>query len=86
MSLLAAIGFLTILPLPGRWRVGSVHLARSTPWFPLVGLGVGVALAGLDRLLGFVLAEPARDALIVVAGLALSGGGFLVQHYALDTW
>ena len=73
MSVLAAIAFLTILPLPGRWRVESGHLARSAPWFPLVGLGLGIVLAGLDGLLGFVLARPARDVLLVLAGLVLSG-------------
>jgi adenosylcobinamide-GDP ribazoletransferase len=74
VSLLAAIGLLTVLPLPGRLSAsGGRYLVRSTPWFPLVGLGVGAALAGLDWLLGFVVAPPARDALIVLVGVALSG-------------
>jgi adenosylcobinamide-GDP ribazoletransferase len=74
MSLLAAIAFLTILPLPGRWSTSAGrHLAGSTRWFPLVGMGLGFVLAGLDWLLGFVLAQPARDALMVLAGLALNG-------------
>jgi adenosylcobinamide-GDP ribazoletransferase len=73
MSLLAAFAFLTILPLPERWRVESDHLARSVPWFPLAGLGVGIVLAGLDGLAGSLLARPARDALLVVASLVLSG-------------
>src|SRR3712207_4780745 len=45
MSLLAAFAFLTILPLPGRWRLDSQHLARSTRWFPLVGICLGMLLA-----------------------------------------
>jgi adenosylcobinamide-GDP ribazoletransferase len=70
---LAAVAFLTVLPLPGRWRIQPRHLARSTPWFPLVGLLLGVLLAGADYLLGLFVAAPARDALIIALALALSG-------------
>ena len=73
MSLLAAVAFLTILPLPGRWQVKSCHLARSTPWFPVVGVVIGGVLAALDWGLGLVLVEPARDALVVLAAVALTG-------------
>lgn len=73
MSLLAAIGFLTVLPVPARWRTEPRHLARSVRWFPLVGAVVGLLLAGLDALLGLVLSGPVRDALVVVALLVLSG-------------
>jgi adenosylcobinamide-GDP ribazoletransferase len=73
VSLLAAIAFLTIVPLPARWRGEPGHLARSVRWYPLVGLGIGLVLAALDWLLGLVLAGPIRDALVVVALLVLSG-------------
>jgi adenosylcobinamide-GDP ribazoletransferase len=73
MSLLSAVAFLTVLPLPGRWRVKPEHLARAPGWFPLVGAGLGLVLAGLDWGLAIALAEPARNALLVVAGIALSG-------------
>jgi adenosylcobinamide-GDP ribazoletransferase len=73
MSFLAAVAFLTVLPLPPAWRPRSVHLARATRWFPLVGLTIGGVLAGLDRLLGLLLNEPSRAALLVLAGLAISG-------------
>jgi adenosylcobinamide-GDP ribazoletransferase len=73
VSLLAAIAFLTVLPVAGRWRVEPDHLARSTRWFPVVGLALGLALAGADWLLGQVFPLPARNALVVVLALALSG-------------
>lgn len=73
MTLLAAIAFLTVLPLPGRWRLEPGHLARSTGWFPLVGLALGLVLAGSDWLLGQIFPLPARNALLVVLALALTG-------------
>jgi len=47
-SLLAAIGFLTIIPMP---RVREGALAWAHMWFPIVGLGIGALLAGFDYLL-----------------------------------
>ncbi|MYD36124.1 MAG: adenosylcobinamide-GDP ribazoletransferase [Dehalococcoidia bacterium] len=44
-SLFAAIGFLTIIPMP---RVSEGALARARMWFPVVGLGIGGLLAGFD--------------------------------------
>jgi adenosylcobinamide-GDP ribazoletransferase len=51
----------------------SDHLARASRWFPVVGLGIGAALAGLDALLGLALADSSRAALVVLGGLAISG-------------
>ena len=45
---LAAIRFLTILPLPGDWGAAEADLAGSVPFFPVVGLllgGVAAAIA-----------------------------------------
>lgn len=47
-GLLAAIGFLTIIPMP---RVGKGALAWARMWFPVVGLGIGALLAGSDYVL-----------------------------------
>ncbi len=44
-SLVAALRFLTIAPIPGDWGSAQEDLARSLPWFPIVGLGLGVGLA-----------------------------------------
>jgi adenosylcobinamide-GDP ribazoletransferase len=73
MSLLAAIAFLTVLPLPRGGALRERHLARSVRWFPLVGGLLGGLLALLDLALGTVLVEPTRDALLVVTLVVLSG-------------
>ena len=39
--LLAAIRFLTIVPVPGAWGTAEEDLARSVPWFPMIGLLAG---------------------------------------------
>ena len=47
-GLFAAIGFLTIIPIP---REGEGALAWARMWFPVVGLGIGAPLAGFDYVL-----------------------------------
>ena len=47
-SLFAAIGFLTVIPMP---RVGEGALAWARMWFPVVGLAIGGLLAGFDYVL-----------------------------------
>lgn len=48
MRLLAAIGFLTRVPLPARWVFSAADVGHSTIAFPLVGAGLGaVSLAVL---------------------------------------
>ena len=54
-GLRSAIGFLTILPLAPRNAPNSLASARG--WFPLVGLLLGVMLAGVEILTLFVLQE-----------------------------
>ena len=77
-SLRLAIGFLTVLPVaPG--MVAQMGSARA--YFPIVGLGLGAALAGLDIAAGQVLTRPVVGALLVVALIVLTGAlhteGFL---------
>jgi len=55
VDFLAALQFLTIIPL--HRDVTQKELGRSLAYFPLVGLGIGAALFGLDRL--FILFLPA---------------------------
>ena len=44
---LAAIRFLTILPLPGDWGAAESDLAASVPFFPVVGLLLGGLAAAI---------------------------------------
>jgi cobalamin synthase len=49
----AALGFLTILPLPPGLLGGERELGRSLPHFPLVGLLIGALAMALDAVLVF---------------------------------
>lgn len=54
MGFLAAVAFLTRLPVGRRWEFGPQDVARSARWFPLVGAVLGgisvAALLGLTRI------------------------------------
>jgi adenosylcobinamide-GDP ribazoletransferase len=71
---LAAIQFLTVVPLPASLSISERDLGRSAPFFPLVGLGIGAAAAGLDSLLGQILPMAVASVLTVIFLLAASGG------------
>ena len=64
-----AIGFLTVLPVGGA-HTGPMGPARA--YFPLVGLGLGGLLAGLDLAASQVLPPPVVGALLVAALLVLT--------------
>ena len=72
-SLRLAIGFLTVLPLaPGR----AAHMGPARAYFPLVGLGLGGVLAGLDFVARLALPPFVVGALLVLTR-ALHTDGFL---------
>ena len=68
-SLRLAIGFLTVLPVA---PAHSGPMAPARAYFPLVGLGLGGLLAGLDLAAGQVLPPPVVGALLVAALLVLT--------------
>ncbi len=72
MNFLAALGFLTVLPV-GR-RAGPAQLGRSLPYFPVVGLFLGLVLAGLDWLLGRAALPLGVVNALLIAALALLTG------------
>ena len=43
----AAIRFLTVVPIPGSRGTAEADLAHSVPWFPVIGLLMGVAAAAV---------------------------------------
>ncbi|MDO8672795.1 MAG: adenosylcobinamide-GDP ribazoletransferase, partial [Dehalococcoidia bacterium] len=82
MAFLTALTFLTAIPVP-RWldksktaplSGGADVFARSVPYFPLVGLILGLILVGLDFLLRLAFPPLVVSALLVVAMLLLTGG------------
>ncbi len=73
MSFLAAIQFLTSIPIPGKRELSPEQLGRATAYFPVVGLIIGLILAGLNWLLLFILPPAVVNALLVVAMVILTG-------------
>ncbi len=72
-SLVAAIRFLTRVPMPGRaTRVEDI--AAGVGWFPLVGAMVGGATAGIFALGMRVWPAPLAGAVAVGCGLMITGG------------
>lgn len=70
----AALGFLTIIPVPGKWSGEEDDPGRGLPYFIIVGLIIGLSLAGLDVLLNMILPIFPASAAVVVAMIAVSGG------------
>jgi len=79
-TFLAAVQFLTPLPLPAAWQPTADDLRRSPPWFPVVGLAIGL-LAALVSIDAHWLLPPFLAAGVVTLALA-AASGFL--H--LDGW
>lgn len=73
MSLLAALKFLTIIPLPYRQGDRPDEIGRSVVYFPVVGLLIGLILAGLNWLLNLFLPAGMVNALLITALVAISG-------------
>lgn len=71
-GLLAAVGFLTRIPVPSRVFADSGALARSLPWYPLVGLLISAVVCCIDALLPDSRALLAA-ALVLLAWVWLTG-------------
>lgn len=74
MSFLAALKFLTILRGRRQREVAPEELAHSTGYFPLVGIIIGLILAGSYWLLQFILPPNVVRGLLLVGAVVLSGG------------
>ena len=73
-SLILAVRFLTIVPVPGRETAGPGALGRAAWWFPVVGLGLGAGLALADLVLGRLF-PPLLAALLLVSIWKVATGG-----------
>ena len=73
MRFLAALRFLTIIPLP-RWRETSTEeVGRSVVYFPIAGAVIGLILAGLNWFLGLFLPFAVVNGLLIVSMVVISG-------------
>ena len=70
---LAALQFLTIIPLPGAGNPGERVLGGSLPFFPAVGLLIGAAVALLDWGLGRIFPVGVTSVFAVIFMIAVSG-------------
>lgn len=76
-NLRVAVAFLTRVPVAAR-VTGDEAIARSLPWFPFVGAGVGLLTAGLYALASYAL--PA----FVAAGIAVAAATYVTGAFHED--
>jgi adenosylcobinamide-GDP ribazoletransferase len=71
--LVAAVGFLTSVPVRPSAKTGSADLLAAAPLFPLVGAGLGALVGGTAALLTPTLPALLATTLAVALELALTG-------------
>jgi len=71
VGFLAALQFLTVIPV--KHSFSAEQIGRSTSYFPVVGIIIGVILAALNYLLELVLPTSVVNVLLVVSMVVLSG-------------
>jgi adenosylcobinamide-GDP ribazoletransferase len=82
LSFLAALQFLTLLPI--KHSFSAREMGRSTVYFPLVGLLIGLLLAGICLLVDRILPGSVVN-IILLACLAAASGGLHLDGLA-DTF
>lgn len=73
-GLVLAVRFLTIMPLPARAAHGIDALGRAAVWFPVVGLGIGFVLVGVERATSVLFPSLLAALLTVTAWKVMTGG------------
>ena len=73
LSFLAALQFLTSIPVSLKRQLSPAQLGRATTYFPLVGFIIGLVLAFLNWLLNYILPPAVVNALLIVALVILTG-------------
>ncbi len=79
MGLLAALQFLTILPIKRDFT--SEQIGRATAYFPVVGIIIGLILFGLHYVLNLLL-PPSLVNILLLAGLVVLSGGLHLDGLA----
>ncbi len=73
MGFLFALQFLTTIPVPWRREAGPEELGRSTGYFPVIGLVIGLILAGLSWLFELLFPAMVANALLIVSLVIITG-------------
>ncbi|MFC2011051.1 adenosylcobinamide-GDP ribazoletransferase [Chloroflexota bacterium] len=73
MRFLAALSFLTIIPVPYRREISPEEIGYSIVYFPVVGGIIGLILVGLNWLLGNYLPSAVVNGLLIVSLVVISG-------------
>ena len=69
----AALQFLTTIPVPWQRKAREDELGRSAGYFPVIGLIIGLILAGLAWLFDLILPTAVANALLLVSMVIFSG-------------
>ncbi len=72
-SFLAAVQLLTSIPLRIKRELTAKQLGQATAWFPLVGLGIGGILAGLNWVINLILPPSVTNVLLIIALVIITG-------------
>jgi adenosylcobinamide-GDP ribazoletransferase len=73
LSFLAAIQLLTSIPIRLKRELSARQLGQAAAWFPLVGLGIGGILAGLNWVLNLILPPSVTNVLLIIALVMITG-------------
>ncbi|MBM2824477.1 MAG: cobalamin synthase [Dehalococcoidales bacterium] len=74
MRFLAALRLLTIIPFPFWRNVSQEDLGHATGYFPVVGIIIGLGLAGLNWFLALFLPMTIVNGLLLIYLVVISGG------------
>ena len=74
ISLNLAAKFLTVLPLPDGGRPSPAKVGLSLPFYPLIGLIIGLILAGAGAAIGGSIPELLAAALLLCLWVGITGG------------
>jgi adenosylcobinamide-GDP ribazoletransferase len=77
MGFLTAFRFLTIFPLLRNWQIGKEDFGQSLPYFPLVGLSLGVILSLGYYFLSYILPYSVNCVLLIMVLVIMTGAHHL---------
>lgn len=73
-GLVVAARYLTIVPIPGRPHGSGGELGAAAPWFPVVGLGIGVLLMLTEKVTTLLFPTLLAALLTVTVWKVVTGG------------